>query len=130
MKKADFSSLKYRLDILFKNYIEVEAFTGAVLGFSFIKKSCLQRKIYCFGSVDGSEKSVDIETFFDLASLTKPFVTVLSLLSLMQEKKYHGIQSLNPCFLVIFLRIKKKYVFTISCLIVQDFLRINRILKK
>ncbi len=87
MVKAEFSSLKCRLDILFENYIQDEAFTGAVLGFSFIKNTYLERKIFCFGSVDGSKRCVDKQTFFDLASLTKPLVTVLSLLSLIQEKK-------------------------------------------
>ena len=43
--------------------------------------------IFCSGKRDDSNDKVGNRTFYDLASLTKPLVTVLSLLALREEKK-------------------------------------------
>jgi len=87
MIKTDFSDLEYQLDKLFGDCIKDKVFPGAALGFSYYKNNELNRKFYCYGSPDGSSRDVDNSTFYDLASLTKPLVTVLSLLALMEEKK-------------------------------------------
>ncbi len=99
MKRKDFLDMESHIERLFGKSIAEKVFPGAVLGFSSIKNSELQRKIYFFGSPDGSKRLVDKKTFYDLASLTKPLVTVLSLLSLMSEKKIDWnvhIESLLP----------------------------------
>jgi CubicO group peptidase (beta-lactamase class C family) len=99
MIEKDFLDMERRLEPLFRKSIAEKAFPGAALGFSFRKNNELQRKIYFFGSPDGSKRSVDKKTLYDLASLTKPLVTVLSLLALMSEKKIDwkvNLQSLLP----------------------------------
>ncbi len=87
MEKIDLYDLKCHLDRLFKNAIEEKAFSAVALGFSFIKDIEIKRKILFYGSSGKKEIYVDNQTFFDLASLTKPLVTVLSLLSLIEERK-------------------------------------------
>jgi serine-type D-Ala-D-Ala carboxypeptidase len=95
MIKTDFIDLKNQLDNLFKNSIGEKAFPGAALGFSYIYNNKLQRKIYYYGSIDESDRRVDSHTFYDLASLTKPLMTVLSLLALMKEEKIHWDSDLD-----------------------------------
>lgn len=87
MGKKDFSVLQNSLDKLIGKSIKKRAFPGAALGFCSFQRSKIIKDIYCYGSVDGSSKPVDADTFYDLASLTKPLATVLCLLSLVHQKK-------------------------------------------
>ncbi len=87
MKKKDFSVLEGRLDKYFKKYIKEKAFPGAALGFLSMYDTEIAKNIYCYGKINEKGSNVDKSTFFDLASLTKPLVTVLCLLCLMKEGK-------------------------------------------
>ncbi len=74
---------------LFEKALYTGVFSGASAGFISHKEGKKEEKSWAFGTTDQSkEKKITLETFFDLASLTKPLVTVLSLLSLMEEKKF------------------------------------------
>ena len=55
--------------------------------------------MWFFGNTDRSrENEVQFSTFYDLASLTKPLVTALSLLVLLEEKQIELGSPLNTLF--------------------------------
>ena len=80
-------NIKTCLDKAFAEYIKSKVFTGAAIGISSFIDGYFQRMICCYGKKDESVNDVDENTLFDLASLTKPLVTVFSLISLIEEKK-------------------------------------------
>lgn len=102
MEKQKKISLKRDLDIIFASALEKDVFPGAVLGLTLIDKSHLTYQYYCsYGKtgVHPEAEYVTQDTYFDLASLTKPFVTVLSVLRLIEERKLnfdHNLGDLLP----------------------------------
>jgi CubicO group peptidase (beta-lactamase class C family) len=63
-------------------------FPGAAAGFLIENEKKREKKKWAFGFTDDEKRDkVNITTYYDLASLTKPFVTVLSLLVLFERKK-------------------------------------------
>lgn len=61
-------------------------FPGATVGFLIDNEKNKGKRSWAFGFTDNSRKDeVEISTYYDLASLTKPFVTVLSLLVLFEK---------------------------------------------
>jgi serine-type D-Ala-D-Ala carboxypeptidase len=82
-----FKNIKTCLDKSFTEYIKMNVFTGAAIGISSFIDGDFQRMICCYGKKDESENNVDNNSLYDLASLTKPIVTVLSLIALKEEKK-------------------------------------------
>lgn len=85
-KKIEFGK---DLDIIIASALSEGVFPGAAVGVSIIEKSnATIRKYGFYGKTDLAEKANNVKgnTFFDLASLTKPFVTVLSLLTLIDKK--------------------------------------------
>jgi serine-type D-Ala-D-Ala carboxypeptidase len=87
MAEKRLENLNLYLDKSFNKYIKEKSFPGAAIGISFCEKEENHRLIFTFGKTDESEKNVDNHTLYDVASLTKPLVTVLSLLALRKEKK-------------------------------------------
>ncbi len=74
---------------LFEEALKKGIFPGAAAGYIFLEGSRKRGKIWTFGTTDLSqEHKITTATFFDLASLTKPLVTVLSLLAVMEEKGF------------------------------------------
>ena len=73
---------------LFINALNNNVFSGAALGVSVATATGFQRAMECYGYTESENKKnrVTQKTFFDLASLTKPLVTVLSLLALLENK--------------------------------------------
>ena len=82
-------NLLKKLDKLFLNALNDKTFSGASIAISTVNKEGFHRKIinYGFTHFDEGKSIVDNRTFFDLASLTKPLVTVCSLLILQKKGK-------------------------------------------
>jgi len=95
MVKFNSETLKKRLKKSFEKFISDRVFPGAVVGISIFMSGIFKRNIFSYGRVDESEILVDKNTFYDCASLTKPLVTVLSLLALIEEKKIFWDQKIG-----------------------------------
>ncbi len=82
-------SLEKKLHSLLANGVKNKVFTGAAAAVAFGKPRERKNYISTFGKVDlmQGSRGVDINTFFDLASLTKPFATTLAVLCLIKDKK-------------------------------------------
>lgn len=78
--------LKNSMRNLFTAALEDGVFTGAAAGYIINDNKGRDEKIWTFGSTDISrENRITKSTFFDLASLTKPLVTGLALLVVMED---------------------------------------------
>ncbi|MEE4242879.1 MAG: serine hydrolase [Desulfopila sp.] len=80
---------KTTVEEILLNSLNNEVFSGCALGYSYIAKDGLKR-VEMYRGKTGRERestSIDKYTFFDVASLTKPLVTLLSLLPLLKDKK-------------------------------------------
>jgi serine-type D-Ala-D-Ala carboxypeptidase len=87
MMNLNSETLKKRLKKALEKFIIEKVFPGAVVGISVFFNNDFKRNIFCYGNIDESENKVKRSTFYDCASLTKPLVTVLSILALIEEKK-------------------------------------------
>jgi len=86
MKSAIENTNMAPLTCLFEDALKKGIFPGAAAGY-ICRGDTKRGKIWTFGTTDiFRKKRVLASTFFDLASLTKPLVTVLSLLAVMKEK--------------------------------------------
>ncbi len=87
MDEVKENKLHKKMDHLFLTSLNKKVFSGASLAYSFVKNKELQKTVLHYGKTDYKDTSlyVDDVTFFDLASLTKPLVTTLSLLVLLSE---------------------------------------------
>lgn len=83
------ASFDKRVDRVLSTYQNKKTFTGCAVALSRLDADNFIRRSYYRGCVDdmGMSLPVDKYTFFDLASLTKPFVTVLCLLCLVKDRK-------------------------------------------
>ncbi len=75
-------------DILVTN-LNNKTFSGCALGYSFLDGTGFKRAQMYEGNSGREDhfRKVDKYSFFDLASLTKPLVTLLAILALLKEKK-------------------------------------------
>lgn len=72
---------------LFQEALQNGVFPGAAAGFLVDDGQRKEKIMWCFGYTDKSQaQAVQTSTIYDLASLTKPLVTVLSLLVLFEDK--------------------------------------------
>lgn len=92
MEKKDtyFIELECKLEQIFKEAVSEKIFPGAAVGVSI--RTGKERKIFkkTYGKTGYDETNrdpVERNTFYDLASLTKPLATTLSILCLMREGK-------------------------------------------
>ncbi|MBU0729858.1 MAG: beta-lactamase family protein [Proteobacteria bacterium] len=78
----------------------MKIFPGATVGISARDKEKRQLFLGNFGKMGTGKKYTLVSpgTIYDLASLTKPLVTTLSLLSLLSEQKISLDQGLGSCF--------------------------------
>ncbi len=85
------------VDNILLTYLHKNTFSGCAAAFCSLGKNGFKRKNYFQGRTDKSAHSmvVNEKTFFDLASLTKPLVTVLSLLVLKKEEKIYFDEALS-----------------------------------
>jgi len=77
------------IEPLLKNGVNNGVFSGVALGVYQYRKGREQKLIVNQGKTRGDEpgESLNKDTFFDLASLTKPFCTTLSILCLLEKKE-------------------------------------------
>jgi serine-type D-Ala-D-Ala carboxypeptidase len=89
MEKRSYNILSEKLDKLIDESLKKRVFSACSVGFFVKSKDSIDGNIFNYGSVkEGHTKNmVDGNTFFDLASLTKPLVTSLCVLALLQEGK-------------------------------------------
>ena len=89
MEKRSDIILSEKLDKLINESLIKGVFSACSVGFFVKNKDSIDRDIFNYGLAgEGSQKKmVDGNTFFDLASLTKPIVTSLCVLALIQEGK-------------------------------------------
>jgi len=89
MKNKGFDQLEKHLDPVFYTAIEKVVFSGAAVAIFFNEKGVKKRLIKSYGRTRNDKKGENItaNTFFDLASLTKPLCTTLCILSLIENKK-------------------------------------------
>lgn len=89
MKKSSFSTVNKHLETLLKKGREEGVFEGAAAGVFKYNKKEERKLIVCHGKTrkDDEATSVNEDTFFDLASLTKPLCTVLTTLHLVEKNK-------------------------------------------
>lgn len=94
------TDLDERIDNLLTTYQNKKTFSGCSVVLSKLEKHSFQRWKWYKGRHDdtGHSLEVDEKTLFDLASLTKPLVTVLCLLCLIKEKRVHWQDSLSHLF--------------------------------
>lgn len=89
MEKRDPDLLKNNIDKMLEEAIKNQVFTACSVGFFVNNAQGRARYIFNYGYAEGVKGCFPVtqETVFDLASLTKPLVTSLCLLALMEEKK-------------------------------------------
>lgn len=100
MKKWSRTVLKKKLGVLTSEAVEKHVFSACSIGLSISSQNEKEEYIFNYGSLgeEYGRKPVDDGTFFDLASLTKPLVTSLSLISLLKENKLHIEDKLSDYF--------------------------------
>lgn len=78
-----------KIDKLLRVALKNQVFTACSVGFFLKNDNATEGNIFNYGSTGKGQSTlpVDDETVFDLASLTKPLVTSLSVLALMEEGK-------------------------------------------
>lgn len=99
MKKSSFSEVRKCLETLLKKGVDKSVFSGAAAGVYIPCKKGGKKIIFCTGKTRNNEGALPVQetTFFDLASLTKPFCTVLSILHLIEKKKINFDTPLHKC---------------------------------
>jgi CubicO group peptidase (beta-lactamase class C family) len=89
MEKRPDDILRKKIDKLLGKALKNHVFTACSVGFFIKKENATEGDILNYGSAGEGQSifPVDDETVFDLASLTKPLVTSLSVLALLEEGK-------------------------------------------
>lgn len=92
--------LKEHIDRFIWSYPYRKVTPGGVIGVSIAGVKKGNYMLYPFGSIDRDVDgaAVSTETIYDLASLTKPLATVLSLLSLIESRKIRLNSRLDDIF--------------------------------
>ncbi len=92
--------MKKKIDKIIEESLKNNVFSACSVGFLVQTKNGPLSDIYNYGLVGENEinLSTDNDTFFDLASLTKPLVTSLCFLALMEEGKINTEDKLHEFF--------------------------------
>lgn len=106
MEKQKKMHIESALDTIFASGLEEKVFPGAGVGFTCRNRVGISShfyKVYGYTETGCEKEQVQPDTFFDLASLTKPLVTVLSLLTLIENGRLSldaSLDSLLPDYAV------------------------------
>jgi CubicO group peptidase (beta-lactamase class C family) len=96
MRSKPFIKIKHELDILVEKALENCVFSGCSVGYFYSAGDKIEEYHLSYGYTEKQKRhKVDIKTFYDLASLTKPLVTSLSIVKLVEEKKLNFEDSLG-----------------------------------
>jgi CubicO group peptidase (beta-lactamase class C family) len=103
MEKRDYDIFKKNIDKVLGKAIKKHVFTACSVGFFVNNAQRRRRDIFNSGVAEGVHGAfpVNQETVFDLASLSKPLVTSLCLLALMEENKIDTADTLNKFFTTV-----------------------------
>ncbi len=93
-------SVAQRLKILFSHALEKKIFPGATVGISLWNKEHYDTYIAQYGvsQLFPTVENLTFNTYYDLASLTKPMATIPALWVLMEEKKIHWESIIESVF--------------------------------
>jgi len=99
MERDSCKDIYKKLDLLINKSIENRVFTACSVGFSMRTKGEVFCDIFSWGKTDfgGYGNKAAKTTFFDMASLTKPIVTALCVLALIEENKIFLEDTLSHC---------------------------------
>lgn len=91
-----------KLDTVLNDAIKKKVFSACSVGYFRINEQVMDGDILHYGRAGAGEgiSVVDDNTVFDLASLTKPLVTSLSMLALIEEKRIHVNEKMDKFFKV------------------------------
>lgn len=100
MEKRLHTQLRLKLDGMIDGFLKSHIFSGCSLGFFMTQNQQVSGETYYYGRTGNKEKNtfIDDKTAFDLASLTKPLVTTMAILSLLDKGKIHLEDSLSVYF--------------------------------
>lgn len=100
MERAVLENLRRDIDKLVCKYLKNNVFTACSIGVLKRKHRAQSADIYFYrvAGKDHNEINLDKSAVFDLASLTKPLVTVLCILSLIEEGRCHPDDHLDKYF--------------------------------
>lgn len=100
MEKRPYNLLHKNIDIIMDEALKKQVFTACSIGILMKEDKGVVGNIfnYGFGGENKETYPVDERTVFDLASLTKPLVTSLCVLALMQEGKLNIDDKLDKFF--------------------------------
>lgn len=100
MEKRSHTQLRRKLDGIIEGSLKSHSFSGCSLGFFMTQNQHVQGETFNYGRTGLEEKNtfIDDKTAFDLASLTKPLVTTMAILSLLDKGKIHLEDSLSLFF--------------------------------
>ncbi len=99
MKELNKLRLKEEIEYVVEKALKKNIFSGACVSFSKSGRNFKWRESYSYGYTTKFEsgKRVGKKTYFDLASLTKPLVTVLSVAVLIEKGKLDLHDRLSDC---------------------------------
>lgn len=81
-----YSQIKRNLDQIIEYSLDKKVFSGCSLGFFVESEKKTQRNVFNYGFTNGEKDcSIADSSIYDLASLTKPFVTALSIFELLDS---------------------------------------------
>ena len=99
MSKLNQSRRREEIEDVVENALKKNTFSGACISFSQNEVFLRERKDYSFGYTTKNQpkNKVNTKTYFDLASLTKPLVTSLSIAVLIEKGKVGLQDNLADC---------------------------------
>ncbi len=102
MEKRTADICHEKIDIFIADALEKHVFSACSIGYFKVGERGTEGNIFHYGCAGRGESfcAVDERTVFDLASLTKPLVTSLSMLALLEENKINLDQNINDFFKV------------------------------
>jgi CubicO group peptidase (beta-lactamase class C family) len=107
MEKRSHTQLRKKLDRIIEGSLKNHSFSGCALGFFMTRNQQVVGETYNYGrtGLEAQSAFIDDKTAFDLASLTKPLVTTMATLSLLDKGKI----DLEDCLSVYFKDIGPAY---------------------
>ncbi|TKB26285.1 beta-lactamase family protein [Desulfopila sp. IMCC35006] len=102
MEKRTADICHEKIDKLLDDNLKKQVFSACSVGYFRVRAGVKEGNICYYGCTDKGESvcPVDERTVFDLASLTKPLVTSLSMLALLEENKINTEQNITDFFRV------------------------------
>ncbi|MBB1094463.1 beta-lactamase family protein [Rhodopseudomonas palustris] len=100
MEKRTADLCHEKIEILLTDALKKQVFSACSIGYLRIREGVTESNIFHYGYAGKEERvcPVDERTVFDLASLTKPLVTSLSMLALLEDNNINIDQNITDFF--------------------------------